>query len=404
MTGRGHQMPAGGGTIAERSDCLVTVERKARGGITIDLASKVGRLYGESIRHQVHEACVTLKIKHAAFHIADGGALPYVMAARLEAGIRLAFPEARDEFLSTIIMPSPGGRHPRERRRWSRLYLPGNVPRFITNAGLHSPDAVVLDLEDSVPPEEKVAARLIVRNALRSVDFHQSERMVRINAGHVGLIDLRVVVPQRPDVIVVPKVEDPDTVMNLATELGSLEEQSGVSPPIFLLPIIESALGVERAFEIASSSVRVCAIAIGLEDYARAIGVERTKEGKESLFARTAVVNAAKAAGVQALDSVFSDVDDLDGLRMTSVESKSLGFDGRGCIHPRQIGVVHAAFAPAAKEREEAEAIVLAARNAKKHQSGVMRIGSSMIDAPVVARAERILRSAEQERTGRTDQ
>ena len=154
------------------------------------------------------------------------------------------------------------------------------------------------------------------------------------------------------------------------------------------MPIIESALGVVKAYEIASASDKICALTIGLEDYTADIGVERTNEGKESIYARSTVVNAAKAAGVQAIDSVFSDVDDVEGLRASVMEAKSLGFEGKGCIHPRQIPIVHEAFAATEKEIEKAKIIVLAFDEAGKNGIGVVALGSKMIDAPVVKRAK----------------
>jgi citrate lyase subunit beta/citryl-CoA lyase len=378
---------------ATRSDCRVEVELTNRGGIALELESKVESLYGDSIRAELAEACAALGLAHAAFRITDQGALPYVLGARIEAAIRRALPDTAKEYL-----PRPASRgkvsRARGRIRRTRLYLPGNEPRFFSNAGLHGPDAVVLDLEDSVAPGEKDAARLVVRNALRSAEFYGAERMVRINQGGEGREDLRSVVPQNPDVVVIPKCEDPDLVRDIGSEVGGLEKRLRLVPGILLLPIIESALGVVNAYAIASSSPRVCALAIGLEDYTADIGVERTAEGLESVFARMTIVNAAKAAGVQALDSVFSDMDDTGGLRDAALRARSLGFDGMGCIHPRQIEVIHAAFAPSPEEIRKAESVVRAAEEAQRRGSGVVALGSKMVDAPVVMRAERILRLA----------
>jgi citrate lyase subunit beta/citryl-CoA lyase len=378
---------------ATRSDCLVEVEPKTRGGITLELESKVESLYGDSIRRELEEACAALGLAHAAFRITDQGALPYVLGARIEAAIRRALPGTSKEFL---LPRAASGKPSRAKGRFrrTRLYLPGNEPRFFPNAGLHGPDGIVLDLEDSVSPAEKDAARVVVRNALRSADFYGAERMVRINQGRPGMEDLRSVVPQHPDVVVIPKCEDPQAVREIGSEIGAMEKRHGIAPEILLLPIIESALGVVNAYAIASASRRVCALAIGLEDYSADIGVERTAEGLESLYARMTIVNAAKAAGVQALDSVFSDVDDTEALRSAALRSRSLGFDGMGCIHPRQIDVIHAAFAPSADEVRKAEQVVRAAQEAEKRGSGVVALGSKMVDAPVVKRAERILRLA----------
>ena len=160
------------------------------------------------------------------------------------------------------------------------------------------------------------------------------------------------------------------------------------------MPIIESAIGVINAYEIASASPDVCALTIGLEDYTADLGTQRTFEGKESLFARSIIVNAAKAAGVQAIDSVFSDINDMDALRESIMEAKSLGFEGKGCIHPRQIQVVHETFAPGNEEIEKAKKIVLAFEEAEKKGLGVVSLGSKMIDAPVVKRAHKTIELA----------
>ncbi len=160
------------------------------------------------------------------------------------------------------------------------------------------------------------------------------------------------------------------------------------------MPIIESAKGVIKAYEIATASHSNCALAIGLEDYTADIGTQRTNEGKESIFARSMLINAAKAAGIQAIDTVFSDVNDMEGLRQSVIEAKALGFEGKGCIHPRQIQVVHEAFAPTAAEIDKAKKIVIAFEEAEKKEIGVVALGSKMIDAPVVKRAHNTIRLA----------
>jgi len=395
MTPHAAVASAGKGDAGVRSDCLVEVEIKTRGGIGLTLQSKVEKLYGESIAALLKEVCASLGVHHAAFHIVDQGALPFVLAARIESAVRRASPG-----LQTSFLPAPLVRRQaaslRDRMRRTRLYLPGNEPKYLINAGLHGPDCIVLDLEDSVPPDEKDAARLLVRNALRSVDFLGSERMVRINQGRMGLEDLRAIMPSSPGVILLPKCEDAEQVQSIETEMRSLERRHKIGYEVLLLPIIESALGIVHAYAIASASPRVCALAIGLEDFTADIGVERTPEGRESLFARATVVTAAKAAGVQALDSVYSDVEDAEGLRNSTRESKSLGFDGRGCVHPRQVADIHSALAPRPAEVQRAQQILLAFERARKSGSGVAALGSTMIDLPVVARAERVLRLAQQ--------
>jgi citrate lyase subunit beta/citryl-CoA lyase len=183
-------------------------------------------------------------------------------------------------------------------------------------------------------------------------------------------------------------------VKELEREVESLKKRNNIKNDIFFMPIIESAMGVIKSYEIASASKNNCALAIGLEDYTADIGTQRTEEGKESFVARSMVVNAARAAGIQAIDTVFSDVADMEGLRQSVLEAKSLGFEGKGCIHPRQIKVVHEAFAPTTEEIKKAKKIVLAFEEAKKKGLGVVSVGSKMIDPPVVKRAMKIIELA----------
>lgn len=271
------------------------------------------------------------------------------------------------------------------------MYVPGNEPHLFLNAGLHKPDCIILDLEDSVPYSEKDAARILVRNALRQLDFMDSERMVRINPLPLGLADLEAIVPHGVHTILLPKCESAANVARIEREIASITEQHNIRQKIYLLPIIESALGVIRAFEIATASDQICGIAIGLEDYTADLGVERTKTGVESLYARSAIVNAAKAGRIQALDSVFSDVGDDAGLRQSVLEAKALGFEGKGCIHPRQIAIIHEAFAPTDSEVEHAQRVIAAFQGAERRGAGVVSLDSKMIDAPVVKRAQRVL-------------
>jgi citrate lyase subunit beta/citryl-CoA lyase len=263
------------------------------------------------------------------------------------------------------------------------------------NAGLHGADGIILDLEDSVAPPEKDAARILVRNALRTIDFHGAERMVRINQGQRGLEDLDFIAVHNVHVVLIPKVEAPEQVTQVDKRIRELCSAKEIDRPVYLMPIVESALGAIRAYEIARASENVVALTIGLEDYTADIGAARTTEGHESFWARSQVVNAARAAGVQPIDSVFSDVADMDALRASVLEAKGLGFDGKGCIHPRQIPVIHEAFAPASKELEKARRIVEAFEDAQRRGLGVVSLGSKMIDPPVVKRAQRVVKLAE---------
>ena len=256
---------------------------------------------------------------------------------------------------------------------------------------MHAPDAIILDLEDSVHFAEKDAARLLVRDALRAVDFGAAERMVRINQLPLGLADLEEIVPQAPDLILIPKTETPEHVCDVVGAIESIAERYGIKRSIWLMPILESALGIENAFAVAKASDRIVALTLGLEDYTADLGVPKTPGGTESLYARMRVVNAAKAAGVQAIDSVYGDVADNEGLLRWGEASRAMGFEGMGCLHPIQIETIHRAFAPTASELEKALQIVAAYEEAQASGLGVVSLGSKMIDAPVVLRARKLV-------------
>ena len=388
---RGEAGRAGGDV---RSDLLVTFEERASGGIELDLRSRVDLYYGDSIRRQVRELLHSLGVEHGHVAIVDEGALPFVIAARVEAAVRRAgLGQAKAALPEAVALPPPSAK---DRLRRSRLYLPGNEPKYFINAGLHAPDAVILDLEDSVHFAEKDAARLLVRNALRAVDFGAAERMVRINQLPLGLADLEEVVPQAPDVILVPKVETPEQVSHVVGAVESIAGRHHLDRPIWLMPILESALGIENAFAIAQASDRIIALTIGLEDYTADLGVARTPGGEESLYARRRLVNAAHAARVQAIDSVYSDVADTEGLLRWGEAARAMGFEGMGCIHPIQIETIHRAFAPTTSELEKALEIVVAYEDAQARGLGVVSLGSKMIDAPVVQRALKLVARAKQ--------
>lgn len=375
-----------------RSDLRVVFEPREGGGIEIDLTSRVAPYYGDNIREHARAILDQLGIRDARLIIQDEGALPFVIAARIEAAVRRAgLAEGRRALPEAVPLPESSAR---DRLRRSRLYLPGTEPKYFINASLYEPDAIILDLEDSVHADEKDAARILVRNALRAIDFAKCERMVRINQLPLGLADLDEVVPEAPDLILLPKVETAEQVTQVAEHIMRVATAANVSRPIWLMPILESALGVENAFSIASASDRVVALTIGLEDYTADLGVPKTREGTESLFARTRLVNAAHAAHVQANDSVYGDIGDMEGLRQWAERSRALGFEGMGCVHPLQIAVVHEAFAPSQEEIERALKIVDAYESARQRGLGVVSLGSKMIDAPVVQRALKIVERA----------
>lgn len=368
-----------------RSDCFVTLELKESGGTEILLESKVEVMYGNANRKLAAEMLSFFGIQHASIKIEDSGALPLVLSARIEAAIKKGISSDK-EFLPELL-PENQYTTTKDRNRFSRLYLPGNSPSLMINAGIHQPDGIILDLEDAVAPDKKDEARYLVRNALRGINFYGAERMVRINQGERGLDDLEWLIPHNVNLILLPKCEKPEQVRDINKRIDAIRKKSKQKNPVWIMPIIESALGVINAYAIASSADNVVSLAIGLEDYTADLGTRRTKEGSESFLARSMVVNAARAAGIQPIDSVFSDVGDMEGLKENVLRSKALGFDGMGCIHPRQIRVIHENFAPSAEEIEKAKKIVFAFHKAEEQGLGVVSLGTKMIDPPVVKRA-----------------
>lgn len=388
-----HKLAEAGNTgPGVRSDCFVTLELTKTGGVRIDLNSKVKSMYGNSITRLIRDELSYFGIDNANIVVDDSGALPFVISARIESAVKQLI-ETEEEYLPEMLTESdyPAAR---ERFRFSRLYLPGNTPGMMINAGVHRPDGIILDLEDSVAPSKKAEARILVRNALRQVNFYGVERMVRINQLPEGLVDLKYVVPHNVHILLVPKCEGPEQIKTLEKEIEKTKSHYKVNKEVYLMPIIESALGVEKSFEIATASKNIVAMAIGLEDFTADIGTRRTQEATESFYARTRLVNACKAAGIQPIDSVYSDVGNMEGLQETVKISRSLGFEGMGCIHPRQIKVIQKSYAPETAEIEKAKHIVNTFIEAKEKGLGVVSLGTKMIDPPVVKRAERIIKLA----------
>ncbi len=375
-----------------RSDCHITLEIKDKGGVDLNLKSKVGALYGEKITALIMDMLEHYEIRHARVDIQDSGALDFVIAARMEAVIRL-LSDTDNEYLLPVLEENKNSTA-KDRNRFSRLYLPGNTPQLMINAGIHKPDGIILDLEDAVAKDKKSEARYVVRNALRNVDFYGAERMVRINQLPDGLEDLEYVVPHNVNLILLPKCEYADDLHRVNEKIAEICKHKKVENNIWLMPIIESARGVVNVYDIADAADNLVAIAIGLEDFTADLGTRRTEEATESFFARSKLVIACRAAGIQAIDSVYSDVSDMEGLKQTVLRSKSLGFNGMGCIHPRQIEVIHEYYAPDEQEIEKAKKIYNAFLEAKEKGLGVVSLGTKMIDAPVVKRADNTIKLA----------
>ena len=282
--------------------------------------------------------------------------------------------------------------------RRSMLFLPGNNPNMIINAGCLGADAVIFDLEDAVTPAEKDAARILVRNTLRYTDLSGCEVIVRINSVDTDywMSDIDLILPEKPGVILLPKASTPDDVLKADAYMSEVEARLGLeSGSVSLMPLIETALGVENAYAIASASKRICALFLGAEDLTADLRCKRTKEGREIEYARQRLVVAARAAGVDVYDTPFTDVNDDDGIVVDATLAKSFGFSGKASISPRHVEVINQVFSPTLAEIEYAYEVLDVIALAKKQGKGAVSLYGKMIDAPIVARAEQTIAMAE---------
>lgn len=270
------------------------------------------------------------------------------------------------------------------------MFVPGNNPGMMQDAFIYGPDSIMLDLEDSVTLAEKDTARLLVYNALRTVDYGNNEMVVRINplSTPYGRKDVEAVVKAGVDVVRMPKTETADEVREVEAAIEKVETELGCVGRTKIMAAIESALGVVNAYDIATASKRMMGIALGAEDYCANLKTQRTPEGTELLLARQTIVVAARAAGIDCIDTVFSNLNDMDAFRREVETIKKLGFDGKSIINPRQIEIVNEVFTPSQKDIDKAVAIVGALHEAARRGSGVIALNGKMIDKPVVIRAQ----------------
>lgn len=281
-----------------------------------------------------------------------------------------------------------------EKLRRTMMFVPGNNPGMIKDAYIYNCDCIMFDLEDSVSYAEKDAARSLVFHALSTIDYGDKELVVRVNALNtsIGLDDLEAMVRARVDVIRLPKTETAEDIVFCDAQVERIEKTIGIPVGTTkLMAAIESAEGVLNAPQIAKASTRLIGIALGAEDYVTDLKTNRSPEGIELLFARCMILQAARAAGISALDTVFSDVNDEEGLIAEAKHIKQLGFDGKSVINPRQIQPIIEVFTPTLKEIQKAKAVMEAIAQANKRGSGVISLNGKMIDRPIVLRAERVL-------------
>ena len=273
------------------------------------------------------------------------------------------------------------------------MFVPGNNPGMMQDAFIYGPDSIMLDLEDSVTMAEKDAARLLVHNALKTIDYGNTEMVVRINPLNTayGKKDVEAVVKAGVHVIRMPKTETAEEVREVEREIERVEKEIGCLGRTKIMAAIESTLGIVNAYEIAVASERMMGIALGAEDYCANLKTQRSPEGTELLFARQQIVVAARAAGIDALDTVYSNLNDMETFRKEVELIKQLGFDGKSIINPRQIEIVNEVFAPTEKAIEKAKTIIAAIKEAERRGSGVIAVNGKMVDRPVVIRAQRTI-------------
>ncbi len=279
----------------------------------------------------------------------------------------------------------------------SILFLPGNNPNMLINAGCLGADGVIFDLEDAVSPSEKDTARILVRNTMRYMDFGASKRVVRINSTDTALWqeDLDAILPETPDLILLPKTNTAADIRLVDEYISQLEKKLGLAEnTVGLLALIETALGVENAFQIATSSSRVQGLFLGAEDLTSDLQCKRTKQGREIEYARARLVMAARAAGVEVYDTPFTDVNDDEGIMEDALVAKCFGFSGKASISPRHIATINQVFSPTQEEIDYAYEVLDAIALAKRQGKGAIALRGKMIDAPIVARAERTIDAA----------
>ena len=281
--------------------------------------------------------------------------------------------------------------------RRSMLFVPGANAAMISNTFIYKPDSIMFDLEDSVALAEKDTARMLVAHALQHPLYRELETVVRVNplASEFGLLDLNAVVRAGTDIVRLPKTDSAQDIIDMDAAITAIEKDCGRAVgSTQLLAAIESAQGILAVNDIAKASPRLMGIALGAEDYVRNMKTERSPEGIELLFARSSILHAARANGLMAFDTVYSDARNEEGFLREASLIKQLGFDGKSLINPNQIVLIHNLFAPTQKEMDHAERVIAAAEEAERNGSGVVSLNGKMVDSPIIERAKLVLQRA----------
>ena len=281
--------------------------------------------------------------------------------------------------------------------RRSMLFVPGSNAAMISNTFIYKPDSIMFDLEDSVALAEKDTARMLVAHALQHPLYRELETVVRVNplASEFGLLDLNAVVRAGTDIVRLPKTDSAQDIVDMDKAITAIEKACGRAVgSTQLLAAIESAQGILAVNDIAKASPRLMGIALGAEDYVRNMKTERSPDGIELLFARSSILHAARANGLMAFDTVYSDARNEEGFLREASLIKQLGFDGKSLINPNQIVLIHNLFAPTQKEVDHATRVIAAAEEAERNGSGVVSLNGKMVDSPIIERAKLVLQRA----------
>ncbi|WP_032120441.1 HpcH/HpaI aldolase/citrate lyase family protein [Clostridium amazonitimonense] len=273
--------------------------------------------------------------------------------------------------------------------RRTMLFMPGNNPGMLQNAAIMGADSIILDLEDAVSLTEKDSARILVREAIKNIDYSNVEVVVRINPldTEFGHLDIETIARVKPDTIMVPKADEKE-IKEAHDILDKIEDMEGFEKgSIKIIPLIETAYGLENVYSIIKSSDRVVAVLLGGEDLTADLGIKRTKEGEEIFYARNRIATACKACRIHSIDTPFTDTNDFEGLESDTLRAKSLGITGKSAINPRQIDTIHKVFAPTEEEINHALRVLKAMEEAKKEGKGVFSLDGKMVDAPIINRA-----------------
>jgi len=378
------------GTL-ESSDAQIFVAPNLAGLLEITIESPVKAQFGNSIKTSVEEVLRNYGITAATVVVKDKGAVDAVLRARLITALCRSLEQ--HPLAEKSAVPSTSDQGYTGLRRTS-LYASGSSPAHMLQSQFYNQDCIVYDLEDSVSLEEKDAARILLCNLLRKHRPEGKQIIIRVNASDTVFFaeDLDTCVRLRPDAIRLPKVESAEVVKRVDDRMTAIEAEAGIpAGSVKLWCNIESYMGVLNAREIAKASPRVVALAISAEDFTASMKAERTKEGWEIFHARNALLMACREAGIDALDAVFSDFDDVQGLKADTEWGKRLGFDGKTLIHPKQVDVVNAVFTPSQKEINRALRVLDAIEEARRNRKGAVSLDGSMLDEAVVLRARRIV-------------